>query len=913
MEKREGNTSREEQNYESHDNEISIQQSQGTVTIINKKPRNAPVNATSAWSTAALWLPVFLLLLLVLIMSLLLVCVHFSLNTAGNKNIETTFANSQKAENVIYNCSVRETSWPLVFIPVSGSSVDVQHRARDLEKMSAYFREIAKSTEGCHKVRALFLTGISGSGKTTLANSYLELFEKRQQKFKAVVTLKASDISSLEDSMLRLFTRANYTCRREGECGQWKYQRLYLPELLTQLSPWLLLLDDFDGNSDIGNFFPFPGETQSGNGSLIVTVEKGYPVAVSHYCSRVMDVNTGMSREDAIALMNRVSKDQSGDPNEMYAVALDCDFLPLSLAALSLYHSQKRRINRNWTWKDSHFKFQQQADEPETAPSRTLFHLNSLNWEKDNRKALKLLLEETLTARSPISSLLRLFGLLNDTRISTLVIQNFLKESADDALLDAELFTLRRVVVSDDVVFITIHKITRKVLRQLTNLREENEMRQLADAIVATYHEYHEQERTKPGMVLMNSLESHAEVLLKSQGLRDFMDAGRLVWLYSALAHAKHLVGSLSSAFSLFEKVILQINETDKLVDFPAADKIRIITRAAACASELGMRVRAGELFQSILEIVNSKLESSFQLIRAKAFFRYHYGCYLKLHGKYSQGLSQFSLSFGSARYKHQDEGNNIMWDDVMQICSTLKNLGKGAASRSVECHKQAVDRLSRTPDAANWHIAKLNTSMVLVQHLFLTKPPKCSKESDERLEWAYRTFSELYGKEDRNVADVQVARALVDLSHGRYHEAIKKLNFSQTIYEKSQDSQWRTWHGFSHFFKGYCLLQSAENTSLNSLKQVERHFQRAYSIAVHNSEHKHRDLSCAMSGLAKVYLLQAQMTSEFHFKAMFARKALLMTYYARQPPCPKQWYSLYRIRIKSASLLFVIEDQFLE
>eukprot|EP00118_Oscarella_pearsei_P017666 m.176950 g.176950 ORF g.176950 m.176950 type:complete len:979 (+) comp39152_c0_seq3:530-3466(+) len=793
-----------------------------------------------------------------------------------------------------------EDKGPNIFIPVGRHCVNEWNSRDEMKNLTDHFKDMSQTLPQSRAVKVVYITGIIGSGKTTLANRYLHE-RKNENAFKAIITLKATDILSLVESVWSFFAELDIDITCSG-CREWKYLRSLLPKWLKKVSPWLLLLDDFNNfDSEKWDHLPQPGDTRFGEGCLIVTThaEPGI-IAAAKLHARVLRLNNGMTLVDAVNTMKIVANDTSDSNDMMEKVARECDRRPLCLAAVSSYHWKKQKGNPRWTWKDTHSdkQLQQRASLPNFSADKKVCEPESL--VRKDREGLRLLLVETLDDGSPIGKLLFMFELLDATKLSKTVIRNYLDEEADNAFYEASRFTFWQTDIDEYDGFIEIHKITLEVLSEVAKYEQkEKEMRELADVVVNVYREsyrksYHKM-KTKSKTILMNSIKLHVEVLLQNEKL---LNPERQVWLHCALAQSCYLNGALSEAFSIFQRAIKLLRSKGQFSIERVSDQIHMITHAAWCARDLGRNLEARELFLEALRVV----EGTNQTGTNNGLFRHYYGLYLKTIGQYRLALGQFLVSYSNLKVGFNEQIlKEIVWDDVKEICSSIGYLGRKAVPRSVKCHIRALEKLKRHATDASWHIATLNVSLVRVQYLFQSEAPENSAESDERLRWALLKYSDLYGSNDRHVADVHVTKALVDLAHKRCESALPTLVEALEIYKKLHESpwRWRKWHGNAHFFKGYCLLQTSGNSNL---RQVEIHFKQAYSIA--SRKNSSRDMSCAMTGLAKVYLLQAENEVKASVKEGRARAAMSLLYFVRQSPCHKDWFSLRRIHSKANELL---------
>ena len=226
-------------------------------------------------------------------------------------------------------------------------------RRKELDEIKALFCGMNADED---VVRTVYLTGLPGSGKTELARQYGEQFKNATSPGNTskplVITLDAKTEESLLKSIKEVMQKYQPSIDMEpthhGLVALMKQLRDYL---LGYNGAWLLIIDDMFEN-EFNHLLPQPGSKDWGGGQVLVTTQDNNLVQACHQSAKKLSLNEGMTREDALALLEEIS----GFKVDGFAEEIAEEFknLPLSLACCATYVGEVRqdRASTEFGWKE---------------------------------------------------------------------------------------------------------------------------------------------------------------------------------------------------------------------------------------------------------------------------------------------------------------------------------------------------------------------------------------------------------------------------------------------------------------------------------------------------------------------------------------------------------------------------------
>ena len=235
-----------------------------------------------------------------------------------------------------------------------------QKRTKELNTITSLYQDMRSSSDE-PVVTTLYLTGPPGSGKTQLARQFGEQFLKTTPTTTTnpplALTLNAESVQSLLKSTKDVTKKLGLTTepkkRAEGYHEMYLV-RFYLEELRKFLRNrgglWLLILDNMRYGEEINDVLPQPGSKDWGEGKVLVTSQDNDIVLACHEYAKMHSLNNGMTREDGLNLLKKVS----GVDVDQFAIQLaeESGFFPLALSCAATYVGETRqdRASSRFSW-----------------------------------------------------------------------------------------------------------------------------------------------------------------------------------------------------------------------------------------------------------------------------------------------------------------------------------------------------------------------------------------------------------------------------------------------------------------------------------------------------------------------------------------------------------------------------------
>ena len=206
--------------------------------------------------------------------------------------------------------------------------------------------------------RTVYITGQPGSGKTELARQYAEQFISNAKSdsdgsIPLLITLNAKSEESLVKSVKKITKKIPLPVGVEPANDNLGDMIKKLREYIRCCSlPCLLIIDDMFTN-DFNYLLPRPGCKEWGGGEVLITTQDNNLIPHCHQFARELSLNKGMSRDDALDLLKKISPLTKVD-DFAEEIIKELDYLPLALACCATFVEETRqsRPATQFGWKE---------------------------------------------------------------------------------------------------------------------------------------------------------------------------------------------------------------------------------------------------------------------------------------------------------------------------------------------------------------------------------------------------------------------------------------------------------------------------------------------------------------------------------------------------------------------------------
>jgi tetratricopeptide (TPR) repeat protein len=409
------------------------------------------------------------------------------------------------------------------------------------------------------KVVAVNVVGIPGSGKTVLAVKYCDHYKSG---YSIVLPLNLHSLEALHSSLV-LVTRHNHSglpFDEQAATSATKQSILQLLQrlhsLLKEAPSWLIHVDGFGTLFDpLPSFFPLPGSTDWGNGSLIITRQKKYEVDDDIY-QKTVDLDTGLNPVEAIQLVANVSKDD--DHTGIDKVVKELDYMPLGLLGIAAFHRSRKERRPWWTWNDSLSQYNKRK-----GLFRLPVEVNPYN--KSLVQAVDIVAGDLInSSTSECGPVLILFGMLKATHLAEIFVEKYLESlNRDPTALTNDQLVLITIDNSNIVSFYNIHQVTQYVLTNIVKetvvpTTYERNVEAIIDALIGIHEEF--SKRSANNSILLRSVRSYFKVFCDDP----LVSVDKRILMCRALGDVSVLTVEGEQARLKYTNMAVEIMETER-------------------------------------------------------------------------------------------------------------------------------------------------------------------------------------------------------------------------------------------------------------------------------------------------------------------------------------------------------------
>lgn len=716
-------------------------------------------------------------------------------------------------------------------------------------------------------VKAIFITGLSGSGKSTLATRYLYEVEKN---YHTIVTLELGSLRDFYGSLVQAAIHFGFQILPSSHHSpeiHIKILSTHLCRAMKNRSNWLLLVDNCRSDSPMTEYWPQPGDTRWGVGTVLVTTTDSTMVPSNCTHSAVVDVGEGLEIKEAANLLIRMSNDN--DREGAHRAVKQSSLKPYDLEVLATIHMHLKELNANWSW------------------DRTL----------SQDISIEMAVVNATKSQSACGNLLFLFGLLNLSCIPQRLATTYLTlkrnesfETWGQGLNRCLLVQLQeQVMMSSNMKFWTVHRITHKFLIDLVKTEDvEEEREHLVAALGLTYRRMKEVETLSEALLFLLFKPSIEQLLSTS-----FYPNHR-AWLLYLLADITGLTGNQTTRHELLTKS-LQITEKPEHV-LHVEEKVLIMLELGSSSALLGRSNESDILYRKSEHLLQTSNQNNSLVF---AWLQLYYAKLLKDRGKYGSALKRLSLARDVLSSNYSTVSPTAEWQVERERCVVIKYvLGKDGLEKSIQCLEKLLAEIrNKTRDTGKFGSTLASTSLSLGRHYYLKDDP--TSEDIQRgislVTSAKSHYERMYGNGSVLVADTLTALARIHIEANCYSIAQEQLDEAGRMFT-GHDYQDTVYYGYWTFntalYYLHKALQDVNETGRLDIVMGSRHlFKQSYDIFYGYRGSDDMDTLLSLRGIARTYFLEAsQYGLESSRRCRAASRARTAARLARRPRSQLAW-----------------------
>ena len=264
---------------------------------------------------------------------------------------------STKEENKSLTQEISAKLQPFCIL-ASRPSHDIISRSRDIERITNKMKELNNGSRGA--VSTVYLSGNPGCGKSQLAREIGQhFFSEKNDDLIFAATLNTESVETLADSYLTLGRHLGITEYALKGLESIKEQkpieaikqlhRLILPKT-SKFTRWLIIADNVIDLRLVRDLLPQTGSKEWGHGQVLITTQDSGTIPQNAPHTYHESLSKGMRRDEAVELLETVSRISERVQAENVAELLD--FQPLALAAAAYYvQTVVTSGSSNYNWK----------------------------------------------------------------------------------------------------------------------------------------------------------------------------------------------------------------------------------------------------------------------------------------------------------------------------------------------------------------------------------------------------------------------------------------------------------------------------------------------------------------------------------------------------------------------------------
>ena len=756
-------------------------------------------------------------------------------------------------------------------------------RSHDIERITKKMEELYNGSSGA--VSTVYLSGNPGCGKSQLAREIgQQFFSEQNDDLIFAATLNTESIETLVDSYLTLGRYLGITEYALTSLDSLKkvkpieaikqLHRLILPKT-SKFTKWLIIADNVIDLRLVRDLLPQTGSKEWGHGQVLITTQDSGTIPQNAPHTYHESLSKGMRRDEAVELLETVSRISERVQAENVAELLD--FQPLALAAAAYYvQTVVTSGSSNYNWKAY---LQDISTYSQRKKTETVLANESSAYAKTTMAAVEMAIQRAVETDEVLLHTYSFLSLCANDDLPLETVLKFVKAQVKDqqeVLMKAKIVKSSLCLVHSEEggerTYLRLHKVVHDALKrgEIANLKSSRESdHTMAEAVKIFKSQL---EENYENYAFCKKLRPHCESLLKqmtsefssdesifSERFALFIDLDTVIdWLHNLARVCQ------SSSYFFFAKSVVNL----------AYDLLRNLddTSTGAFARKGRVLNVTGEVYHRLGEYNQAKeLHEKALIIRKKIFGEDH----ADVATSYNNLASvYYSLGeYNQAKELHEKAlviRKKIFGEDHANVATSYNNLASvynslGEYNQAKELLEKALTIRKKIFGKDHADVATGYNNLASVYHSLGEY-----NQAKELHGKALMIYKKIFGEEHAHVATSYNNLASVYNSLGEYNQAKelheKTLMISIKIFGEDN----------AHVATSYNNLALVYN-SLGEYNQAKELFEKALMIFKKIFGEDHADVATSYNNLASVYysLGEYNQAKELHEKALVIHKKI--------------------------------------
>ncbi|XP_073247201.1 uncharacterized protein [Porites lutea] len=403
---------------------------------------------------------------------------------------------------------------------------DTIRRSHDIERITNEMQELYKSSS--RAVSTVYLSGNPGCGKSQLAREIgQQFFSKQNNDLIFVATLNTESIDKLADSYLTLGRHLGITeyalkglesIKEEKPIEAIKQlHRLILPKT-RKFTRWLIIADNVIDLRLVRDLLPETGSKEWGHGQVLITTQDSGIIPQNAPHTYHESLSKGMRRDEAVKLLETVSR--ISDRVQAENVAELLDFQPLALAAAAYFvQTVVSSGSSNYNWKAY---LQDISTYSQRKSAETVLANESSAYPKTTMAAVEMAIQRAVETDEVLLHTYSFLSLCANDDLPLETVLKFVKAQVKDhpeVLMKANIVRSSLSLVHSEEggerTYLRLHKVVHDALKrgEIANLKSYRESDHTMAEAVKIFNSQLQENYEKYGFC--KKLRPHCESLLK--------------------------------------------------------------------------------------------------------------------------------------------------------------------------------------------------------------------------------------------------------------------------------------------------------------------------------------------------------------------------------------------------------------